>query len=186
MLAGIDITNIYIETERLILRPWRQSDLEDLYDYACVDGVGEMAGWTHHKDKEESQRILDMFIQGKKTFALELKENGKVIGSLGIEKHNAEEFDDPNLQGRELGYVLSKEYWGKGLMSEATAAVIRFCFETLHYDFISCSHFKRNPRSQRVIEKSGFSYLKDISYETQYGTVEPTRLYVQYNPSLER
>lgn len=186
MLAKIDVTNIRIETERLILRPWQQSDLEDLYTYARVEGVGEMAGWTHHKDKEESQQILDMFIREKKTFALELKENGKVIGSLGIEAHNAEEFDDSKLQGRELGYVLSKEYWGMGLMTEAVRAVIRYCFETLHYDFLACAHFERNPRSRRVIEKSGFSYFKDAFFETRYGTVEPERLYVQYNPSLER
>lgn len=186
MIAQFDVTGIQLETERLILRPWRPTDLEDLYAYACVEGVGEMAGWLHHKDRDESRRILNMFIQGKRTFALEHKESGKVIGSLGIEVHNAEEFDDPELQGRELGYVLSKEYWGMGLMSEAVGAVIRYCFEELHYDFISCSHFERNPRSRRVIEKTGFSYVKDISYETQYGTKEPTKLYVQYNPSLER
>ena len=186
MVAKFDVTDIRRETERLSLRPWRQSDLDDLYDYARVEGVGEMAGWVHHKDKEESQRILNMFIDGKKTFALELKETGKIIGSLGIEVHNAEEFDDPDLQGRELGYVLSKEYWGQGLMPEAVAFVICYCFETLHYDFISCSHFERNPQSQRVIEKCGFTYVKDILYETQYDTVEPARLYVQYNPVLER
>ena len=186
MLAPIDVTNIRIETERLILRPWTQDDLEDMYAYASVEGVGEMAGWTYHKSREETQTILNSFISHRKTFALELKDNGKVIGSLGIEEHNAAEFDAPDLYGRELGYVLSKEYWGRGLMTEAVCSVIDCCFETLNYDFLTCSHFQRNPRSRRVIEKGGFQYIKDISYETHYGTVEPTRLYVLYNPKLER
>ena len=86
MNASVDITDLRLETPRLILRPWRQEDLEDFYAYASVDGVGEMAGWTHHRSVEESQTILSSFIAGKKTFAIELKETGCVIGSLGIEK----------------------------------------------------------------------------------------------------
>lgn len=189
MLAPIDVTNIRIETERLILRPWQQSDLDDFYAYASVEGVGELAGWIHHKNKSETQLILDSFIARKKTFALELKEAGRVIGSLGMEEYDRQGFDGADLdalQGRELGYVLSNEYWGKGLMTEAVNAVIKYCFDELNYDFLTCGHFIRNDRSRRVIEKSGFSYVGDISYETRYETVEPTRLYILYHPNLKR
>ena len=86
MIAPVDVTDIRIETDRLILRQWRDTDLQDLYEYASVPGVGEMAGWRHHESVEESRQILDMFIRHKKTFALELKETGKVIGSLGLEE----------------------------------------------------------------------------------------------------
>ena len=44
MNAQIDISGIVLHTERLILRPWRQEDLEDFYEYAKVDGVGQLAG----------------------------------------------------------------------------------------------------------------------------------------------
>lgn len=70
MNAPIDVTNICLETERIILRPWRESDLLDLYEYACVPGVGEMAGWNHHQSPEESQRILTSFIRNKKMYVL--------------------------------------------------------------------------------------------------------------------
>ena len=53
MDAPIDVTNIRIETPRLILRPWRMADLEDLYEYARVDGVGQMAGWQPHGSIED-------------------------------------------------------------------------------------------------------------------------------------
>ena len=71
MNTPIDISNVTLKTNRLILRPWRQSDLDDFYEYAHVDGVGQMAGWLPHKDKTESQTILDMFISERKTFAIE-------------------------------------------------------------------------------------------------------------------
>ena len=71
MNAPVDVTSIRIETPRLILRPWEQSDLEDFYEYARVDGVGQMAGWQPHESVQKSQMILDLFIREKKTFALE-------------------------------------------------------------------------------------------------------------------
>lgn len=186
MNAPVDVTNIRIETPRLILRPWRQSDLDDFYEYASVDGVGQMAGWQPHESVQKSQMILDLFIREKKTFALEYKENGKVIGSLGLEIREEQDEIPGTLMGREIGYVLSKDYWGRGLMPEAVKAVIGYCFTDLGFDYLTCCHFIRNGQSRRVIEKCGFSYLKDIDFETRMGTIEPTRLYVLYNPDKER
>ena len=181
MNAPIDVTGIRIETERLILRPWKESDLDDFYEYASVDGVGQMAGWVPHENIEKSKLILELFISEKKTLALELKENGKVIGSLGIEANDNDHIGADRL-GREIGYVLSKDYWGRGLMPEAVKAVINFCFETLSYVYLLCGHFDWNTQSARVIKKCGFQYLKDISHTTLFGTEEPTKLYVLYNP----
>ena len=45
MNAEIDISNVILRTERMTLRPWRETDLDDFYEYASVDGVGQMAGW---------------------------------------------------------------------------------------------------------------------------------------------
>lgn len=177
MNALIDIRAVILQTERLILRPWCQEDLEDFYEYARVDGVGQMAGWLPHESKETTQMILDSFITHKKTFALEL--NGKVIGSLGIETYNEEKFPElANLQGRSIGYVLSKEYWGKGLMPEAVKAVQKYLFDTVGLDFLLISHFVWNGQSRRVIQKCGFQYLQTSIHETRYGTQEPTLEYI--------
>ena len=183
MNAPVDVTNIRIETPRLILRSWRVTDLDDFYEYAKVDGVGQMAGWLPHKNLEESLRILSMFIDEKKTFALELKENGKVIGSIGLETRDADVGIPENLQGREIGYVLNKDYWGRGLMPEAVKAVIEYCFTELGFDWLTCGHFIRNSQSRRVVEKCGFRYVKDVVHTTRFGTEEPTKLYVLYNPN---
>ena len=82
MNKQIDITNVVLTTVRLTLRPWRESDLNDFYEYARVDGVGQMAGWLPHESIDVSREILSHFIAGKKTFALQY--GSKVIGSLGI------------------------------------------------------------------------------------------------------
>lgn len=158
MNLEIDISNVVIKTERLILRPWKETDLDDFFEYASVDGVGEMAGWPHHKSKEESKLIIDSFINDKKTFAIEYK--GKVIGSLGIEEYNENtlpEFKDKKV--RELGFVLSKDYWGKGFMPEAVKGVIDYLFNQLQLDIIVCCHFANNIQSKRVQEKCRFQVL---------------------------
>lgn len=175
MNKSIDISNTTLTTKRLILRPWQLEDLDDFFEYASVDGVGQMAGWLPHENKETSLNILNSFIEGKKTFALE--HNGKVIGSLGIEKYkeaHALEFDA--LQCREIGYVLSKDYWGQGLMPEAVQEVIRYLFEDEQLDVIFCGFFKRNKQSARVQEKCGFRFYKDVIHTTRYDTQEETSM----------
>lgn len=185
MNANVDLTNVILETDRLIIRPWRKDDLEDLYEYAKVDGVGQMAGWNPHTSIRESDKILSLFIKNKKVFALELKENHKVIGSLGLEKLSIS-LNDPydNYIGREIGYVLSKEYWGKGLMPEAVKRVIKYCFEEKKYDFLLCRHYITNSQSKRVIEKCGFRFVKENTKTTIKGK-EDISLYYVLDNSIE-
>ena len=181
MNKQIDITGVVLTTDRLTLRPWRESDLADFYEYARVDGVGQMAGWMPHKNMDESRAILSRFIEGRKTFALEYR--GKVIGSLGIEFYNEKDYPEfAALAGREIGYVLSKDYWGQGLMPEAVKAVAHWLFNDEKLDFIIVGHFEQNGQSRRVIEKCGFRYIKNTKFETRYGTVENSREYILYHP----
>lgn len=171
MNAEIDISNVVLRTERLILRPWQESDLDDFFGYASVDGVGEMAGWSHHKTIEETQAVLTAFISGKKTFAIE--RGGKAIGSL--ESKNTTRKSSRNSainRGRELGFVLSKDYWGNGYMAEAVRAVIDYLFGQVGLDFIACGYFTDNPQSKRVQEKCGFAFYKYSKYTTAYGVTK--------------
>lgn len=190
MERQIDISNTVLETPRLLLRGWSLEDLADFYEYARVEGVGEMAGWTYHKSLDESENILKGFIEGKRTFAVVYKENNKVIGSVGIEEY-PKESETPKedtfkaLACQEIGYVLSKDYWGRGLMPEAVNAVISYCFDTLELDVLLCGYFQQNDQSRRVSEKCGFRYYRDINYETAYGTVENAKLNILYNKKFK-
>ena len=177
MNKPIDITNVVIATPRLTLRPFRDSDLQDFYEYARVDGVGQMAGWLPHETIEVSREILSHFMEGKRTFALQY--GGKVIGSLGIEHYKEDEFLElNNLSGRSIGYVLSKDNWGRGLMPEAVREVLRYLFQEEKLDFLLISHYDFNHQSRRVIEKCGFGYLKTLSLQTRYGTTEKALVYL--------
>lgn len=143
-----------LETERLILRQFKLSDLDDFYEYAKNPKVGIEAGWKPHNDREESKIILKFFVKDKFIWALELKENKKVIGSIGL--HDDTKRDGIN--SKMIGYVLSEKYWGKGLMVEAVKAIMKYGFENLALEVISIYHYEANIRSKRVIEKCGFKY----------------------------
>ncbi|TJX13577.1 GNAT family N-acetyltransferase [Tissierella creatinini] len=157
----IDVSNIVIETERLILKAFTKEDLHDLYSYSSIPGVGEMAGWPHHESIETSERVLHAFIESKEIFAVYHKADRKVIGSLGLHKSWANEDEGyKGLKVKEIGYVISKDYWGQGLMPEAVKAVIDYGFNTLGLEAFTCDHFSENRQSQRVIEKCGFRFAK--------------------------
>ena len=187
MNASIDITGLVLETKRLILREWIESDLDDLFEYASVPGVGEMAGWPHHENKDISKEILNLFINDKKTFAVVYKENNKVIGSLGIEEYNEKENLEElsNYKGREIGYVLSKDYWGMGLMPEAVFCVIDYLFNNLNLDFLICTNFKYNSQSARVKEKCGFIPYRNVLFTKSDGEKIEGVLSVLKNPKKE-
>lgn len=185
MNANFKINGIQIETERLLLRSFNQSDLNYFYEYASVEGVGEQAGWKHHESIEESQQILNNFINEDKTFAIVLKENSKVIGSLGVEEYGMEEAltEFIEYKGREIGYVLSKEYWGNGIMTEVVKAVIDYLFNELKLDFLTCRYYDFNNQSKRVQEKCGFKPYRKLLMETRLGTKEQGTLNLLLNPN---
>lgn len=155
-----------LETERLILREWKREDIEDFHEYAEVEGVGEMAGWPHHKNMEESIKVLKSFIESGEVYALELKASGKVIGSLGLH-HKTLDTDYKAIKPKMIGYVLSKDYWGQGLAIEAVDALLSYAFQELDVDVIWCAHFDFNRQSQRVIEKAGFEFYREKDFEAR-------------------
>lgn len=185
MNAQFKLNGLVLQTERLVLRPFCQADLDDFYEYASQEGTGERAGWSHHTSIDESQRILNTFISEDKTLAIVYKHNNKVIGSLGVEKYSMEdkltEFD--GLLGREIGYVLSRDYWGQGLMTEAVKAVIDHLFDVCNLDFLTCGYYDFNVQSKSVQEKCGFVPYRKLVMDTKLGTHEPGVLNLLTNPN---
>lgn len=147
-----------IETERLIIRGFKESDLSDFNEYAKNPNVGPNAGWPAHKSLEESNKILHEYFMKEdnedEVSAIVYKETGKVIGSIGLEADEVRTAPDSWV----LGYVLSEDYWGRGLMTEAVKAVLEYVFEDKGAEIVNVAHFDFNIRSKRVIEKCGFKY----------------------------
>lgn len=138
-------------TERLILRPWREEDAEELYKYARDPEVGPVAGWAVHTSVEYSRECIRNILSAEGTFAVVLKSTGLPVGSIGIMKRNAE-------GEMELGYWIGKPYWGQGLIPEAARECLRYCFEELDCERVWCGYYDGNEKSRRVQEKCGFRY----------------------------
>lgn len=146
-----------LETERLILRNWEVSDSQDLYEYAQSELVGPSAGWKPHINESESIEIIKMFMEANDVYAIELKLDRKIIGSIGMHKRCPDE-KLSHLNQREIGYVLNPKYWGNGFIPEAVNYLINYCFEDMNLDVLWCGHFDFNSKSKRVNEKCGFKY----------------------------
>ena len=164
-----------IKTNRLLLRPFAETDAADLYEYARDPRVGPPAGWPPHGSVGESLEVIRTVFAAPHTFAVVDKSSGRVIGSAGFTGKTRPEFPAPN---DELGYALSADFWGRGLMPEAVEALLRYAFRDLELACVWCSHYTDNPRSRRVIEKSGFSFqFEDMILDGPTGREKPARFY---------
>lgn len=143
-----------LETERLILRMWSKKDAPELYEYAKNPNVGPHAGWKPHASVHESRMIISQMFLTNMCWAIVDKESGKVIGSIGLEEDKFR----PDIKSKELGYSLAEDHWKKGIMTEAAKRVIRHAFDDLRLDLLMIKTGDANIRSQRVIEKCGFTY----------------------------
>lgn len=98
-----------LETERLLLRKWKESDAESLFEYASDPAVGPIAGWPPHKSVEESRAVIANVLNGPECYAICEKGKERAIGAVGLQ-----------LNGRtvmtecELGYWLGRPFWGRG------------------------------------------------------------------------
>ena len=144
-----------MQTDRILLRPWQESDAEALYKYASDPVVGERAGWSPHKSVEESLDIIRTVFNTPTTWAIVLKETNEAIGAMGYMP------DCPlSLPAREceplVGYWIGKPYWNKGICTEALRLMLDRIRKETDYTSLISSHFIDNPASGRVMEKCGF------------------------------
>lgn len=156
-----------IETKRLILRPFTDSDAESVYEYAKNPKVGPIAGWYPHTSVENSREIIRTILAAPETYAICLKHDNRAIGSAGVmigEKSNLSLKDNEG----EIGFWLGEPFWGQGLMPEAVRELIRHAFMDLQLDTLWCAYFDGNRQSKRCQEKCGFTYHhtnKDIYWK---------------------
>ena len=147
-------TDTVLETERLVLRPWREDDAEECHRHAKDPRVGPIAGWPVHVDVEDSRRVIREVLSAPETYALVLKETGLPVGSVGLHRNDLAQGEDE----MELGYWIGVPYWGRGLVPEAAREMLRHAFEDLGLARVWCAYYEGNDRSRRVQEKLGFTF----------------------------
>ena len=146
-----------LETERLILRPLRMSDAKDLFSYARDPQVSRHVLWDTHESLSDSRQFLRAAIRQYRrgqpsSFAIALKDSGRMIGTIGFMWINVE------YKSAEVGYSLSREYWNRGIMTEALRRVVAFGFEEMRLNRIEAQHEVDNPASGRVMLHAGMRY----------------------------
>lgn len=145
-----------LKTERLVLRPFRAGDAEEMYkNWASDPVVTKYLTWVPHKSVEETRALLSLWEEEAKrpdTYHWAITLGGEVIGDIALVSVSEEN------ERAVTGYCLSKKYWGKGIMTEAYGEVLRYLFEEIGFHRIEATHSLENPASGRVMEKCGLLY----------------------------
>ena len=144
-----------LETRRLILRPWEETDAEELYCHAKDPMIGPAAGWPPHTSVEDSLGIIRNIFFDEYTFAVVPKAVSKAVGCVRIMRGAAGTAHKQEDEA-EIGYWIGRQYWGQGLIPEAVRELLRVCFEELSCSGVWCGYYEGNDKSRRVQEKCGF------------------------------
>lgn len=147
-----------LETDRLILRRYTESDAEPMYtNWASDPEVSKFLTWPTHASVEVTKSLVTDWITRYENpnyynWVIELKENGEVIGNIsGVEVIE-------KIEAIEIGYCMGKAWWGRGIMPEALRAVMNYLFEEVGMNRVCARHDVNNPKSGRVMQKAGMMY----------------------------
>lgn len=147
-----------IETERLLLRQFNESDAEAMFkNWETDDKVTEFLRWSTVTNISIAEQILHDWIQKYEhsdfyQWAIVLKEFGEPIGTISVVDKN------DNLDIVHIGYCIGSKWWNKGITSEAFKAIIPFFFEEVGVNRIESQHDPNNPNSGKVMQKCGLKY----------------------------
>ena len=168
---------IIMESERIRLRPWIESDAESLFKYASDPEVGPRAGWPPHKSIEESRKIIRTLFHNDSTWAIIWKKTGEAIGAIGYGPSC-----ECRLPARDneplIGYWVARPYWNRGICTEALRLMLDHIRQTTDIPSLISGHFIDNPASGRVMEKCGFSATGEtcIDESLYQGSNRPIRV----------
>ena len=161
-VEGVDIEDVFadlptLETARLLLRPMRMEDADDMFAYASDPEVARYTTWEEHHSVEDSKLFLANMIESYRqhkvaSWGLVHKGDGRLIGTCGFASWSTYH------ASAEIGYAMSRHYWGQGLMTEAVGETVRFGFTRMGLNRIEALCLPENLASARVMEKAGMSY----------------------------
>lgn len=147
-----------LETERLVLRELKEEDAESIFNNWAKDKeVTKYLTWEPHQSIETTKKILNMWLEAYKEentyrFGIVKKDENKLIGMIDVVNY---------IDGcPEIGYVLSRDYWNKGIMTEACNKLVNYLFEQ-GFPGVIIKAYKDNIGSNRVIQKCGLTYTHE-------------------------
>ncbi|WP_289046224.1 GNAT family N-acetyltransferase [uncultured Olleya sp.] len=177
--------NINIETERLLLRELRSSDLEGMFELDSNPNVHKYLGNKPIKTKAESKIILDSVLQqyqnrGIGRFAVIEKASGDFVGWSGI-RLNTEYNMNGFTKYYDIGYRLIERFWNKGYATESGKASLDYAFNTMKLSEIFATTEVNNQASHNALLKIGLNYIEDFYFKQEQLNL---RWYALKNPNL--
>ena len=169
------------ETERLLLRPFRKTDLSELYEYLSQKEQQRLAGNPPVDSLDDAREVLDWILDPSRpshSLAIVLRAENKVIGNLALGKCPFLEDDEKlcALRGVALSYVLNERYWRKGYMTELLRAVYPILFEKGRLDYIQSGYFAFNIASAALQNKLGMRHWTDGVFECHGQRIETVEM----------
>lgn len=149
---------ICLEIDRLILRPFKIEDAEEVFNnWASDDEVTKYLTWPTHSSVEMSRSYMEFCINGYNEknvyqWGMELKNSHELIGNISVVKIIDE------IDSVELGWVIGRKWWGNGYTAEAAERLLEFFFTEVSVNRICAGHDIDNPNSGRVMQKIGMKY----------------------------
>ncbi|MBR3840700.1 MAG: GNAT family N-acetyltransferase [Erysipelotrichales bacterium] len=170
-IRQIVLDNFKLETPRLYIRRYSEKDIDDVYEIASNPNIALTDGYKPETSFEEFQKTYyKYYIKNATMFAVVLKETNKVIGGISLRPNSTRV-----LPCYEIGYNIHEDYWRKGYAYEASYASIKYLFDNLHIEMMTCAHFHNNEASKGLINKLGFTYegvLRNSFYHTAFGNMD--------------
>ncbi|RED15747.1 GNAT family N-acetyltransferase [Parasphingopyxis lamellibrachiae] len=156
-----------IETDRLILRDWRDADREPMFRH-CNSQPNVMRFLLGVQTRVKTDKMIDKFIRwqgeyGHTFWAVERKDDGELLGFCGLKRIN----DDgvlPDPGTMEIGWRLREDAWGRGYAREAAAASMSYAFDTFDPDFVSAFTVKGNAGSWGLMKRLGMVRREDLDH----------------------
>jgi ribosomal-protein-alanine N-acetyltransferase len=144
--------NQNLETKRLKLRKATKMDIYDMLEYASDSETVKYLDWEGAETKDEVLKgVIDFHWSNPGIWVIELKETQKCIGTIDIRLR-------PEHEKAEFGYVLNRNYWNKGYMTEVLSSILQLCFSKLDLNRVESLHYVGNESSGKVMEKCGMKF----------------------------
>ena len=191
-----------METERILLRPWREEDAEGLYRLASDPEVGPRAGWAPHRSVDESREVIRTIFSNDHTWAIVEHRGCRLpaceniagwqpasqpaypVGCICYYPHGESNIgigpDDA-----EVGYWVARPWWNRGLATEALRLLINHCFCNIGFRTLWGDYLESNPASGRVMQKCGFRPTGRVNHlsRLQFAGDQPVKVMRLDRPS---
>ncbi len=174
--------DIVLETEQLLVRPFTLADVDGVFNFASNTLAQQYTGNATITSKEQALSLIenvwlkDYQEYGYGRFAVIHKIDNKIIGFNGIKFLK-------DVQETDLGYRFLPAYWGKGIATESSVAILKFAFETIKIATIFATVYPENSASAAVLKKIGFQYSETKPYPEE---TQPLEWYYLKNKDYER